>query len=207
MDIKKDDEENKYLIMATKKGIVKKVNLTEFNNVRTAGTKAINIKEDDELIACKLSTGNDDMILITKNGLLLRFNESKIREMGRNSAGVKGINITKDDELKSLLLSNEGKEVLIVSENGIGKRVNVEEFSAKGRGGKGMTCYKPSDKTGKLVGAELVNGDEDVMLINEKGLVIRTNVKNISLMGRTAKGVLIMKSEDGSKIASITKMV
>ena len=207
VDIKKDDDINKYLIMATKKGIVKKVNLTEFNNVRTAGTKAINIKEDDELIACKLSTGNDDMILITKNGLLLRFNESKIREMGRNSAGVKGINITKDDELKSLLLSNEGKEVLIVSENGIGKRVNIEEFSAKGRGGKGMTCYKPSDKTGKLVGAELVNGDEDVMLINEKGLVIRTNVKNISLMGRTAKGVLIMKSEDGSKIASITKMV
>ena len=202
----KEFSEDKYLIMATKKGIIKKIKLSEFNSVRVNGIKAINIKDDDELIACKISEGKDDVLLITKQGLCMRFNEEKLREMGRNAVGVKGIRIKENDELIALLLTNEGKEILLVSENGLGKRTNSEEFSVKGRGGKGMTCYKPDEKSGKLIGAEFVNGDEDIVIINEKGLIIRLSVKDISLMGRTAKGVRLMKNEENIKVASITKI-
>lgn len=199
--------EDKFLVFATKKGIIKKVRLSEFEKVRSSGLKAINIKEGDELIAAKITNGNDDIFLITKNGLCLRINENKIREMGRTAAGVRGINVKNDDELISMLVTNEGKELLLVSETGIGKRTNSDEFSVKGRGGKGMICYKPSDKTGKLVGAELVNGDEDIMIINEAGTIIRTKTKDIGLMSRSAKGVKIMKNDEDTKVASITKVI
>lgn len=199
--------EDKFLIFATKKGIIKKVRLSEFEKVRSSGLKAINIKEGDELIAAKITNGNDDIFLITKNGLCLRINENKIREMGRTASGVRGINVKNDDELISMLVTNEGKELLLVSETGIGKRTNSDEFAVKGRGGKGMICYKPSDRTGKLVGAELVNGDEDIMIINEAGTIIRTKTKDIGLMSRSAKGVKIMKTDEDTKVASITKVI
>ena len=199
--------EDKFLLFATKKGIIKKVRLSEFEKVRSSGLKAINIKEGDELIAAKITNGNDDIFLITKNGLCLRINENKIREMGRTAAGVRGINIKQDDELISMLVTNEGKELLLVSETGIGKRTDREEFATKGRGGKGMICYKPSEKTGKLVGAELVNGDEDIMIINEAGTIIRTKTKDIGLMSRSAKGVRIMHNDENIKVASITKVI
>lgn len=199
--------EDKFLVLATKKGIIKKVRLSEFEKVRKGGLKAINIKEGDELIAAKITNGNDDIFLITKNGLCLRINENKIREMGRTASGVRGINVKNDDELISMLVTNEGKELLLVSETGIGKRTNSDEFAVKGRGGKGMICYKPSDRTGKLVGAELVNGDEDIMIINEAGTIIRTKTKDIGLMSRSAKGVKIMKTDEDTKVASITKVI
>ena len=199
--------EDKFLVFATKKGIIKKVRLSEFEKVRKGGLKAINIKEGDELIAAKITNGNDDIFLITKNGLCLRINENKIREMGRTASGVKGINVKNDDELIAMLVTNEGKELLLVSETGIGKRTNSDEFAVKGRGGKGMICYKPSDRTGKLVGAELVNGDEDIMIINEAGTIIRTKTKDIGLMSRSAKGVKIMKTDEDTKVASITKVI
>ena len=199
--------EDKFLIFATKKGIIKKVRLSEFEKVRSNGLKCINIKEGDELIAAKITNGNDDIFLITKNGLCLRINENKIREMGRTASGVRGINVKNDDELISMLVTNEGKELLLVSETGIGKRTNSDEFAVKGRGGKGMICYKPSDRTGKLVGAELVNGDEDIMIINEAGTIIRTKTKDIGLMSRSAKGVKIMKTDEDTKVASITKVI
>lgn len=202
----KEWNNDKHLILATKNGVIKKMELSEFENVRQNGIKALNIKEGDKLISAKISTGSDDIFLITKQGLCVRFNESKLRVMGRSAAGVKGINIRKDDELISMLVSDEGKELLLVSSNGIGKRTNAEEFAVKNRGGKGMICYKPSEKSGKLIGAELVNGDEDLMIINEKGLVIRTPMKDISVMGRSAAGVRIMKSEDDAKVTSITKI-
>ncbi|MCQ2609544.1 MAG: hypothetical protein MJ151_01970 [Lachnospiraceae bacterium] len=144
---------------------------------------------------------------MTKKGLLLRFNEEKLRDMGRAASGVKGINVKSDDELISMLVGSEGKDLLIISEKGIGKRVEAEEFAVKNRGGKGMICYKPSEKAGKLVSAELVNGDEDLMIIKEKGLVIRTAVSDIRLMGRAASGVKIMKSDDDTKVTSITKIL
>lgn len=198
--------DDKYLIFATQNGLIKKTKLSEYNSVRQNGLKALNIKDGDKLIAAKITNGKDDIFLITKNGLCMRFNEEKIRDMGRGAAGIKGIKIQKGDELIAMLVTNEGKELLLVGENGIGKRTAAEEFATKGRGGKGMICYKPSEKTGKLVGAELVNGNEDLIMINEKGLVVRTSMKNIGVMGRSAAGVRIMKSEDGSKVTSITKI-
>lgn len=199
-------DDDKYLLFATKKGLIKKIKLSEFENVRQNGIKALNIKDGDMLIAAKIIKGNDDIFLITKKGMCMRFNESKLRDMGRAAAGIRGIRIKEGDELISMLVSSEGKELLLVAEKGIGKRTDAAEFSTKGRGGKGMICYKPSDKTGNLVGAELVSGDEDLMIINEKGLVVRTSVKGIRLMGRAATGVRIMKNEEGTKVTSITKV-
>lgn len=202
----KDWSDDKNLIFATKKGLIKKTKLKEFEAVRQNGIKAIGIKEDDRLVAAKITNGSDDIFLITKNGLCMRFNEEKLRDMGRSAAGVKGIRVSENDELISMLVSSEGKELLLVAENGVGKRTDANEFSVKGRGGKGMICYKPNEKSGKLVGAELVNGDEDLMMINEKGLVVRTAMKNIRVMGRSAAGVKIMRSEEDAKVTSITKI-
>ena len=204
--IEASSKNEKYLIFATKKGLIKKTKLSEFENIRQNGIKALNIKEDDRLVAAKITNGNDDIFLITKNGLCMRFNEEKIRDMGRTAAGIKGIKVQDGDELISMLVSSEGKELLLVAENGVGKRTDASEFNVKGRGGKGMICYKPNDKSGKLIGAELVNGDEDLMIINEKGLVVRTAMKNIRVMGRSAAGVRIMKSEEDAKVTSITKI-
>lgn len=205
VDCKSFDDE-KYVVMATKNGIIKKVELSEFENVRASGIKAINLKDDDELISAKITNGNDDIFLISKKGLCLRFNEEKVRNMGRTATGIRGLKLQEDDFLIAMLVTNEGKELLIVSENGIGKRTDREEFAIKGRGGKGMICYKPNEKTGDLVGAELVNGNEDIMIINEKGSVIRLEIKDIRVMGRSANGVRMMKMEDDVKVASITKI-
>ena len=196
----------KYLLFATKNGLIKKTKLSEFESVRQNGLKALNIKDGDELIAAKITNGNDDIFLITKQGLCMRFNEDSLRDMGRTAAGVRGIRVKEGDELIAMLVSNEGKELLLVTENGVGKRTDSSEFSTKGRGGKGMICYKPNEKAGTLVGAELVNGDEDLMIINEKGLVVRTPMKDIRVMGRSAAGVRIMKSEEDAKVTSITKI-
>ena len=196
----------KYLLFATKNGLIKKTKLSEFESVRQNGLKALNIKDGDELIAAKITNGNDDIFLITKQGLCMRFNEDSLRDMGRTAAGVRGIRVKEGDELIAMLVSNEGKELLLVTENGVGKRTDSSEFSTKGRGGKGMICYKTNEKAGTLVGAELVNGDEDLMIINEKGLVVRTPMKDIRVMGRSAAGVKIMRSEDDAKVTSITKI-
>ena len=196
----------KYLLFATKNGLIKKTKLSEFESVRQNGLKALNIKDGDELIAAKITNGNDDIFLITKQGLCMRFNEDSLRDMGRTAAGVRGIKVKDGDELIAMLVSNEGKELLLVTENGVGKRTDASEFSTKGRGGKGMICYKPNEKAGTLVGAELVNGDEDLMIINEKGLVVRTPMKDIRVMGRSAAGVKIMRSEEDAKVTSITKI-
>ena len=202
----KDWSGDKYLIFATQKGLIKKTKLSEYSSVRQNGLKALNIKDGDKLITAKITNGNDDIFLITKNGLCMRFNEEKIRDMGRGAAGIKGIKVQEGDELIAMLVSNEGKELLLVTENGIGKRTDANEFATKGRGGKGMICYKPNEKAGRLIGAELVDGTEDLMIINEKGLVVRTAMKDIRVMGRAAAGVRIMKSDDESKVTSITKI-
>ena len=202
----KDWSEDKYLLFATQNGLIKKTKLSEYNSVRQNGLKALNIKDGDKLIAAKITNGNDDIFLITKNGLCMRFNEEKIRDMGRSAAGIKGIKVQDGDELIAMLVSNEGKELLLVTENGVGKRTDSNEFATKGRGGKGMICYKPNEKAGKLIGAELVDGTEDLMIINEKGLIVRTAMKDIRVMGRSAAGVRIMKSDDVTKVTSITKI-
>ena len=202
----KEWTDDKYLLFATKNGLIKKTKLSEFSSVRQNGLKALNIKDGDQLITAKITNGNDDIFLITKKGLCMRFNEEKIRDMGRTASGVRGIKVQNGDELIAMLVSNEGKELLLVTENGVGKRTDATEFSVKGRGGKGMICFKPNEKAGMLIGAELVDGDEDLMIINEKGLVVRTAVKNIRVMGRSAAGVKIMRSEEDAKVTSITKI-
>ncbi len=202
----KDWGDNRYLVFATKNGLIKKSKLSEFEKVQKNGLRALNIKDGDQLIAAKITNGSDDIFLITKNGQCIRFNEEKIRDMGRSAAGIKGIKVQDGDELIAMLVSNEGKELLLVTENGVGKRTDANEFATKGRGGKGMICYKPNEKAGKLIGAELVDGTEDLMIINEKGLIVRTAMKDIRVMGRSAAGVRIMKSDDGTKVTSITKI-
>ena len=145
--------------------------------------------------------------MITENGLCSRFNESQIRNMGRSAAGIRGIRIKEKDSLIGLLATSEGKDLFIMTESGIGKRTESSEFATKNRGGKGQICYKPDEKTGKLIGVELVNGDEDIMVINDKGLIIRIPVKEIKTIGRTGKGVYIMRNEENSKVVSITKIL
>ena len=203
----KDFTEDKNIIMATKNGIIKKIKLSEFSNIRKSGIKAINIKDNDELITAKITTEKDDIFLITENGLCSRFNESQIRNMGRSAAGIRGIRIKEKDSLIGLLATSEGKDLFIMTESGIGKRTESSEFATKNRGGKGQICYKPDEKTGKLIGVELVNGDEDIMVINDKGLIIRIPVKEIKTIGRTGKGVYIMRNEENSKVVSITKIL
>ena len=202
----KDWGDTRYLVFATKNGLIKKSKLSEFEKVQKNGLRALNIKDGDQLIAAKITNGSDDIFLITKNGQCIRFNEEKIRDMGRSAAGIKGIKVQDGDELIAMLVSNEGKELLLVTENGVGKRTDANEFATKGRGGKGMICYKPNEKAGKLIGAELVDGTEDLMIINEKGLIVRTAMKDIRVMGRSAAGVRIMKSDDGTKVTSVTKI-
>ena len=203
----KDFTEDKNIIMATKNGIIKKIKLSEFSNIRKSGIKAINIKDNDELITAKITTEKDDIFLITENGLCSRFNESQIRNMGRSAAGISGIRIKEKHSLIGLLATSEGKDLFIMTESGIGKRTESSEFATKNRGGKGQICYKPDEKTGKLIGVELVNGDEDIMVINDKGLIIRIPVKEIKTIGRTGKGVYIMRNEENSKVVSITKIL
>lgn len=203
----KNKSEFKYILFATKNGNVKKTEISEYLSVRASGLKAIGIKEKDEVVSVKFTNGSDDVFFITKNGLSARFSEENIRPQGRTASGVRGIKLNASDELISMLVTNEGKELLLVSEKGLGKRTDNEEFGVKGRGGKGMKCYNVTDRSGPLIGAELINGDEDIMIINEDGIVIRLEAKEISNMGRNAAGVRLMKTEKESKVVSITKII
>ena len=206
IDCKNLDDDN-YLIFATKNGIIKKTSLSEFNNINTNGKKAIIIKEKDELISVKIINNKDEIFLITKKGRCLHIKQDKIRNMGRNTAGIRAIKIKNDDELKQMLISSEGEQILLVSEKGKGKRVDKNEFDIKNKGGVGTTCYKPNAKTGDIAGAILVNGDEDIMIINETGNIIRLKSKNIRMCSRVSQGVSIMKNNENIKISSITKVI
>ncbi|MDO5564730.1 MAG: DNA gyrase subunit A [Eubacteriales bacterium] len=203
----KDDEEQ-FIIFATKKGIIKRSKLSEYTKSRTTGLKALNIKDDDELVQVKITKGNDDIFIITKKGKCVRFKENVLRAMGRTATGVRGMKVANDDEVIAMITSSEGEYILLVSENGIGKRTSIQEFSAKNRGGKGMICYKPSEKTGILVGAIAVNENDEIMIINEEGIIIKTQVTEhtIRSMGRASTGVKLMQASN-SKIASVTKVV
>ena len=146
-------------------------------------------------------------MLITKKGLAVRFNESKLRTMGRTATGVRGINLAEDDEVISMIITSEGKYLLFDTENGMGKRTDQSEFDAKGRGGKGKICYKANEKTGKLVGAKIVNDDDEIMIINTDGIIIRMSVNDISVIGRAGIGVRLMSKSGEEKIAAITKVL
>ena len=201
-----EKDDNKYLLLATKNGIVKKTNREEFKNINKAGLIAIGLREDDELIGVKVTDGNKDVLLVTKEGMSIRFDENDIRPMGRTAMGVKGITLSNEDKVVSMSLCEEGTDVLVVSENGFGKRTDINEYRTQIRAGKGIKTYNIAEKTGKLVGAEMVNEDDEMMIINSDGVLIRLRVNEISLFGRVTSGVKLMKTDDEVNVVSISKI-
>ena len=201
-----EKDDNKYLLLATKNGIVKKTDREEFKNINKAGLIAIGLREDDELIGVKVTDGNKDVLLVTKEGMSIRFDENDIRSIGRSAMGVKGITLSNDDKVVSMSLCEEGTDVLVVSENGFGKRTDINEYRTQIRAGKGIKTYNIAEKTGKLVGAEMVNEDDEMMIINSDGVLIRLRVNEISLFGRVTSGVKLMKTDDEVNVVSISKI-
>ena len=202
----KEYEEGQYLFMATKKGLVKKTKITDYSNVRKTGLAAITLREDDELIEVKFTDKTQDIILVTKFGQCIRFDENDVRSTGRTSMGVRGINLIDDDEVVAMQLHSQGSQMLIVSEKGLGKRTNMEEFTAQNRGGKGVKCYKITEKTGEVVGAKAVDEDDEIMIINTEGIIIRMECSGISVLGRITSGVKLINLRDNEIVASIAKV-
>ena len=199
-------EDGKYLMMATKHGIVKKSSIMDYSNIRKTGLAAITLKDDDQLIEVKFTDDHKDVFLVTKNGQCIRFNEKDVRCIGRTSMGVRGINLTGDDEVIGMQLDTQGEALLIVSENGMGKRTMMDEFVSQHRGGKGVKCYKITEKTGDVVGVKAVNDDNEIMMITTEGVIIRTRVGSISVLGRNTSGVKVMNVNENVKVASIAKV-
>ncbi|GIM33658.1 DNA gyrase subunit A [Paraclostridium bifermentans] len=201
-----DNSESEFLLLTTKKGIVKKTKREEFKNINKSGLIAIGLREDDELIGVKVTDGSEDVILVTQGGMSIRFNENDIRHMGRTAMGVKGITLGKNDKVVSMNLCSEGTELLVVSGNGFGKRTSIEEYRSQIRAGKGIKTYNINDKTGEIVGAQMVNEDDEMMIINSNGVLIRLRVNEISLFGRVTSGVKLMKTDDEVNVVSIAKI-
>ena len=204
----KSYEDGKYLFMATRNGMVKKTDILEYQNVRKTGLTAIVLRDNDELIEVKATNGDDDIFLITKKGMSIRFNEKDVRQTGRTSMGVKGIHLGKDDIVISMQMSSQGEKILLVTENGMGKRTLISEFNAQNRGGKGVKCYKITEKTGDLVGAKIVTDENDVMIITTEGIIIRTSCDGISTLGRVTSGVKVinLNYDNNVKVASMTEV-
>ncbi|MBQ9277139.1 MAG: DNA gyrase subunit A [Lachnospiraceae bacterium] len=200
--------EDRYLFMCTKNGIVKKTKITEYANVRKSGLAAITLKEGDELIEVKATDNRKDILLVTKHGMCIRFNESDVRSTGRTSMGVIGMNVNDGDEIIGMQLDTQGEALLIVSENGLGKRTPIDEFTPQRRGGKGVKCYKINDRSGEVIGFKAVNDDNEIMIITNQGIVIRILCKDISKLGRITTGVKLinMDIEHDVTVASIAKV-
>ncbi|MBE5975530.1 MAG: DNA gyrase subunit A [Paenibacillaceae bacterium] len=204
----KEYDDGKFLFMATKNGMVKKTPMMEYANVRKNGLQAIVLRENDELIEVKATDDTNDIFLVTKKGQCIRFHEKDVRVTGRVSIGVIGMKLNDDDKVVGMQMDSQGPKLLIVSENGMGKRTPIEEFTPQRRGGKGVLCYKITEKTGDIVGAKLVQDDHDLLLITTEGIVIRISVNDISVIGRNTSGVKLMNIDQDSDImvASIAKV-
>lgn len=202
----KENDDLKYLLFATKSGIVKKTPISDFKNINKSGLIAINLKDGDELIGVNRTSGEEDIILVTENGMSIRFNENDVRAMGRTATGVKGITLSKGDQVVSMDLISNGSDLLVVSEKGFGKRTETEEYRPQIRAGKGIKTYNINSKTGKLVGATLVNEDDEMMMINSNGVLIRIRVNEISIFGRVTSGVKLMKTDEEVEVVSIAKL-
>ena len=204
----KDYKQDSYLFMATKKGIVKKTSIKEYDNIRKTGILSINLREDDELIEVKVTSNENDIFLVTKQGKCIRFSEQDVRPTGRTSMGVIGMTLDSDDEIIGMQLDTQGDSLLIASENGMGKRTSLDEFNRQYRGGKGVLCYNITDKTGFVIGAKAVNDSHEIMMITSGGIIIRMPVNGISKIGRYTSGVKLMNIdvEKDIKVASIAKV-
>ena len=197
--------EGKYLLMATRNGLIKKTSLNEYSSNKKTGLLAITLKEDDELIDVRLTDGEDNVVLVTSKGMCITFDEKDVRPVGRTAQGVLGIRLDKDDfviGMESIIGSNNAT-LLAITENGFGKRTELEEYRVQNRGGKGVITYKITPKTGNIVGIRIANGNEDVMMITDKGTIIRLKVSEISVLGRSTQGVTLMRTNDGGKVVSI----
>ena len=199
--------EGKYLLFATKNGIIKKTSLTEYNSARKTGLLAITLKEDDELIDVRLTDGEDNVVLVTREGLAITFGEKDVRSVGRVSQGVMGIRLNKDDTVIGMeaIVANSNSTLLAITENGFGKRTELSEYRVQARAGKGVLTYKITPKTGKIVGIRIVEEKDDIMLITDTGTIIRLNVSEISILGRSTQGVTLMRTNEG-KVVSIEKL-
>lgn len=202
-----DDET--YLFTATKKGLVKKTLISEYKNIRKSGLQAINLRDDDELIEVKVTNDSMDIIMVTKHGQCIRFNEKDVRATGRTSMGVIGMNLSYDDEIVAMQLNTQGDYLLFVSEFGMGKRTRIDEFPVQHRGGKGIKCYKITEKTGNVVAAKAINEENEVMIINTEGIIIQLMVKEVSILGRITSGVKLIDMDSAKKdivVASMTRV-
>ncbi|MBO5509624.1 MAG: DNA gyrase subunit A, partial [Lachnospiraceae bacterium] len=200
--------EGRYLFMCTKSGMIKKTRISEYANIRKVGLTAINLKEEDELIEVKVTDNTKDIFLVTKNGMCIRFPETDVRCTGRATMGVIGMNLDDGDEIVGMQHNTQGEALLIVSENGLGKRTMMTEFHPQRRGGKGLKCYKITEKSGEIVGFKAVNDDNEIMIITNQGIVIRIGCDEISMLGRNTTGVKLinMDVENDIRVASISKV-
>lgn len=205
----KEFEKDKYLISVTKKGIIKKTEISQFDTSRKSGLIAINLRDGDELISVNETEGDSDIIIVTKKGKSISFNEKDVRDMGRNAAGVRAILLEEDDEVVAMELANRNEELLVVSKFGYGKRTPIGEYKIQARGGKGLLTYDKDklSKTGELVGALMVKEDDEIMLINSDGVIIRIKVSEVSSLSRATQGVKLMRVEDETNIISIAKVL
>ena len=197
--------EGKYILMATKSGLIKKTALGEYHSARKTGLLAITLKEDDELIDVRLTDGEDNVVLVTKRGLSITFNEKDVRPVGRSAQGVIGIRLDDNDDVIGMesIVGGSKSTLLAITENGFGKRTDLEEYRVQNRGGKGVITYKVTPKTGNIVGIRIANSDDDVMMITDTGTIIRLKVEEISILGRATQGVTLMRTNDGGKVVSI----
>ena len=194
------------LFFVTKNGIVKKTPLLEFVHIRRNGIQAITLREEDQLIEVKLTDGNKEILMATKYGMCIRFKETEVRPTGRTAMGVIGMDLMDGDEVVGMQLNTQGDTVLIVSENGLGKRTPISEFNVQHRGGKGVKCYKITDRTGDVIGIKSVNDDREIMLITSEGVIIRIEVTQISILGRITSGVKLINLDEGVKVATVSKV-
>lgn len=202
----KEYEENENLFMVTRKGIVKKTPILEYSNVRKNGLAAINLREEDELIEVKVTKADSEIFLVTKYGMCIRFKETDVRNTGRTSMGVIGMTLTDNDEIVGMQLDHQGDSLLIVSENGMGKRTELGEFTVQHRGGKGVKCYKVTDKTGYVIGVKAVTDENEIMMITTEGIIIQIRMEEVSLLGRITSGVKLINLDDGVTVAQIAKV-
>ncbi|AWI07498.1 DNA gyrase subunit A [Clostridium drakei] len=202
----KEFDKTNYFIMGTRQGIIKKTQVSQYSSIRKNGLNAINLREDDELIGVRMTTGESQVLVFTKNGYAIRFNERDVRPMGRTATGVKAITLRKEDIVVAMDIVCEGQDVLVISENGFGKRTPVSEYTPHRRGGKGMITYKITEKTGAIVGARVVKDEDEMMLVNSSNVAIRLNVSGISTTSRNAMGVTLMRTDDEQKVVAIAKI-
>ncbi|MGI6777191.1 MAG: DNA gyrase subunit A [Acetivibrionales bacterium] len=200
-------KEGLYLVLATKNGLVKKTDLMQYDNIRKGGLIAVTLRENDELIGVRLTDGTKDIMLVTRNGLSIRFNEKDVRPLGRVSQGVRGIRLEEGDSVIGMGYVAEDTTLLVVTENGFGKRTDVDEYKPQSRGGKGVLTYRATEKTGKIAGMKIVNDNDDVMLISSDGTIIRMKVDEISVLSRATQGVKLMRQNDGSKVVGVTRII